>query len=66
MHTRDTTLDAMLNVFLEEAIRQTRGPITAGMRADLVVLNGDPTVDIHNTTKIAFVVKNGTVYRHNQ
>jgi imidazolonepropionase-like amidohydrolase len=41
----------------------TRGTIAKGMRADLVVLTADPTVDIHNTTKIAFVVKNGTMYR---
>jgi imidazolonepropionase-like amidohydrolase len=41
----------------------TRGTIAPGMRADMVVLTADPTVDIHNTTKIAFVVKNGTMYR---
>ena len=41
----------------------TRGTIAQGMRADLVVLTADPTIDIHNTTKIAFVVKNGIVYR---
>jgi imidazolonepropionase-like amidohydrolase len=41
----------------------TRGTIATGMRADLVVLAADPTVDIHNTAKIAFVVKNGTMYR---
>jgi len=41
----------------------TRGTIAKGMRADLVVLTADPDIDIHNTTKIAFVVKNGIVYR---
>jgi len=41
----------------------TRGTIAAGMRADLVVLTADPTIDIHNTRKIAFVVKDGTMYR---
>lgn len=41
----------------------TRGTIAPGMRADLVVLTADPTVDIHNTTKIAFVIKDGTMYR---
>jgi len=41
----------------------TRGTIAAGMRADLVVLTADPTVDIRNTRKIAFVVKDGTMYR---
>jgi imidazolonepropionase-like amidohydrolase len=41
----------------------TRGTIAQGMRADLVVLTADPAIDIHNTTKIAFVVKNGAMYR---
>jgi imidazolonepropionase-like amidohydrolase len=44
----------------------TRGTITEGMRADLVVLTADPTVDIRNTRKIAFVVKNGTMYRRSR
>jgi hypothetical protein len=30
--------------------------------ADLVVLDADPLADIHNTTLIRWVVKNGTVY----
>ena len=36
-----------------------RGTITAGKRADLVVLDANPLHDIHNTGKIAFVVKDG-------
>lgn len=40
-----------------------RGTIEVGKRADLVVLAADPTRDIHNTTRIVFVVKNGHVYR---
>ena len=39
-----------------------RGTITPGKLADLVVLEADPSRDIHNTTKIDFVVKNGRVY----
>lgn len=39
-----------------------RGTITPGKRADLVVLDADPSRDIHNTTKIDFVVKNGRVH----
>ncbi|OOG49109.1 amidohydrolase family protein [Rhodanobacter sp. C01] len=38
-----------------------RGTIAPGKRADLVVLTADPTRDIHNTRKIAFVVKNGRI-----
>ena len=40
-----------------------RGTITPGKRADLVVLNADPTHDIGNTRKIDFVIKNGRIYR---
>lgn len=40
-----------------------RGTITPGKRADLVVLNADPTHDIGNTGKIDFVVKSGRIYR---
>ena len=40
-----------------------RGTITVGKRADLVVLSADPTRDIHNTGKIALVIKNGRIYR---
>lgn len=40
-----------------------RGTITAGKRADLVVLTADPARDIHNTEKIAFVIKNGHIIK---
>lgn len=40
-----------------------RGTITPGKRADLVVLDADPTHDIVNTRKIDFVVKNGRIFR---
>jgi imidazolonepropionase-like amidohydrolase len=40
-----------------------RGTITPGKLADLVVLDADPSRDIRNTRKIAFVVKNGRVYQ---
>ena len=39
-----------------------RGTITPGKLADLVVLDADPSRDIHNATKIDFVVKHGRVY----
>ncbi|HEY9111018.1 MAG TPA: amidohydrolase family protein [Rhodanobacteraceae bacterium] len=39
-----------------------RGTITPGKLADLVVLDADPSRDIHNTTKIDFVVKNGRIH----
>jgi imidazolonepropionase-like amidohydrolase len=39
-----------------------RGTITVGKRADLVVLAADPTRDIHNTTRIVFVLKGGRIH----
>jgi imidazolonepropionase-like amidohydrolase len=39
-----------------------RGTVTPGKLADLVVLDADPSRDIHNTTRIDLVVKNGKVY----
>ncbi|HEY7513732.1 MAG TPA: amidohydrolase family protein, partial [Vicinamibacteria bacterium] len=38
------------------------GTVAPGKLADLVVLDADPLADIHNTTLIRWVVKNGTVY----
>lgn len=35
--------------------------IAVGKAADLLVLNADPTADIHNTTQIAYVVRRGRV-----
>lgn len=37
------------------------GSVAAGMAADLVVLNADPTENIRNTTRIHAVVKNGNL-----
>ena len=45
---------------------ESRGTIVEGMRADLVVLTADPLADIHNTTKIATVIKDGVVYERSQ
>ncbi|HET7611315.1 MAG TPA: amidohydrolase family protein [Rhodanobacteraceae bacterium] len=39
-----------------------RGTVTPGKLADLVVLDADPSHDIHNTKKIDFVVKHGRIY----
>lgn len=38
-----------------------RGALLSGMRADLVVLNGDPTADLDNLRRIDFVMKNGRI-----
>ncbi len=38
------------------------GTVEKGKLADLVILDADPLADIHNTTKIAWVVKNGVLF----
>src|SRR5262249_16475989 len=44
-------------------IDRAYGTVEVGKGADLVVLTADPSVDIRNTRKIAFVVKGGMIYR---
>ncbi len=39
------------------------GSVEAGKRADLVVLDADPTADIANARRVRLVVRNGALYR---
>ena len=43
-------------------VLEDRGSIAVGKRADLVLVDGDPTTDIADIRKIALVIKNGTAY----
>jgi imidazolonepropionase-like amidohydrolase len=44
-------------------IAEEAGSVAAGKRADLVVLDGDPTADIANARRVRLVVRNGVVHR---
>lgn len=41
---------------------QDRGSITVGKRADLVLVDGDPTRDITDIRKVALVIRQGNAY----
>lgn len=55
---RAATINGAVYIGLDKEL----GSVEAGKLADLVVLDADPRQDIHNTVKIAFVVKNGSVW----
>ena len=38
------------------------GTIEKGKHGDLIVINGDPLADIHNTRNVEYVITNGTMY----
>jgi hypothetical protein len=41
---------------------EDRGSIAIGKRADLILVDGDPTKNISDIRKVALVIKNGTAY----
>ncbi|MGH8460641.1 MAG: amidohydrolase family protein [Stenotrophobium sp.] len=55
---------ATLNAAEYLGLQDTLGTVTAGKLADLVLLNADPLVDIHNTRRIEAVFVNGKFFSH--
>lgn len=55
---RAATANGALSMRREDEI----GAIAVGRRADLVIVDADPTIDIDNASRIHRVVKNGRVY----
>ncbi|HEV2353378.1 MAG TPA: amidohydrolase family protein, partial [Puia sp.] len=43
-------------------IAQKVGRVKAGLLADLLVVNGDPSTDMHNIRKVRWVMKEGMIY----
>ena len=56
----DATSVAALSLGMEAEI----GSLTAGMRADIVAVDGDPLADITTLKNVAFVMKDGRIFRH--
>jgi imidazolonepropionase-like amidohydrolase len=61
-------MDALLSATSMAArsmnLEKTIGTLAPGFEADLVALDGDPVSDITAVTRVAFVMKGGTVYKH--
>jgi imidazolonepropionase-like amidohydrolase len=63
--TRDLWVEAIVAATQTNAVatgfERDHGTIAVGKAADLLVLRADPTLDISNTTRIAFVVRRGQI-----
>jgi imidazolonepropionase-like amidohydrolase len=58
------TLRAMtINGYKAADVIGARGPIKAGMYADMIAVTGDPLTDIDTLRNVQFVMKNGMVFK---
>ena len=44
-------------------VEKQRGPIKVGLAADMIAVDGDPLADIDVLRKVAFVMKDGKVFK---
>jgi imidazolonepropionase-like amidohydrolase len=45
-------------------INKTQGRINEGLFADILVVKGDPSKNIHDIRNVKLVMKNGTIYKN--
>jgi imidazolonepropionase-like amidohydrolase len=55
--------NATLNAARIMSLDKDLGSITPGKLADVILINGDPTVNISNIRNTALVVKDGVLYK---
>jgi imidazolonepropionase-like amidohydrolase len=46
-------------------VEHQRGPIKPGLAADIIAVNGDPLSDVDVLRQVAFVMKDGKVFKQN-